>query len=973
LCRRNPLPAGLLAGIVLVFLAGNALVFWQWRVAEVARANEKSQRNAAARQAAGLPLDRGIEDARGGEPARALHLFVQALRTLPADDPESAPLERVIRMNLTAWAETVPALEQVWPGGNHRPGAAFSPDGERIVLAIGKDGIQCFRTRTGEPAGPPIRLPGGVGDAMVFAPDGRTVWVASPGSARVVEKWFIHRLDPTTGRPVQPPITTDGPLINRDVAPLVATPDGRHLVGAVAGLHPKERGPRFDAEGTREWRTASIVVWETATGLVVRQEEVKGEYREEGLTFLGLTPDGKTVTVWVPRSSSTYEGMTFSVEGKEPPVRLGRHSFGTRPDADGPDDRGTLHFHNHQRAALAIVGGQIHRWSVARPGVLEPGVPAPFRSMQYEPAPDGRSVISGREGRLFDVGAWPPRPSGVRFAHPGLLSDGILARGQYAADGRFVATSQPTGANDLRLWRLPRPHSRPPLPPADVTRLPERNDYYFFAQFDRRGTRASLAGRSHVHLRGHGPYNVRLVDLATGAVRDAAIRHSTVTETAVFAPDGRHFGTASGEGAVRVWEAATGRPAGPVLKHGNSVATVAFSPDGDTLAAGDYGPAGLIKLWDWRTGKVRSTFQLDDIVMNVAFSPDGQYLAAVKNGDWSGKPELLIWEVASERAVLRVPHCNFAPADIVAGKPQFRPDGRAVAARDKKGALRLWEVPSGTLLGQRQMDGNGVTRFSPDGGVIAASAKLGVRLLDSDTLEPLPGGHLPHPDAIQDVAFSPDGAFLLTGHETGSAQLWDVTTRKPVGPPAVLIGPIRAVTFTPDGKTCACVAADGTVRRWPVPAPFVEPDLDRLADRVALMTGQRMDDSQGLEHVPADEWRALRAKLVGDRTTALTPPRPDADWHDEVAADAEQDGDTFGAEWHLDRLAVSRPEDWTGPAWAASWRGPVGVPRPRRPTPERPAWPPLGGCCPTGCGPPQRTRRSGGKRRRCGTWTGPSC
>jgi formylglycine-generating enzyme required for sulfatase activity/serine/threonine protein kinase len=33
-CRRNPLPAGLLGGIVLVFLAGFAGVFWQWRVAE---------------------------------------------------------------------------------------------------------------------------------------------------------------------------------------------------------------------------------------------------------------------------------------------------------------------------------------------------------------------------------------------------------------------------------------------------------------------------------------------------------------------------------------------------------------------------------------------------------------------------------------------------------------------------------------------------------------------------------------------------------------------------------------------------------------------------------------------------------------------------------------------------------------------------------------------------------------------------
>jgi hypothetical protein len=46
-CRRNPLPASLLAGMVLVFLAGFAGVFWQWREAEAARKDEKSLRGQA--------------------------------------------------------------------------------------------------------------------------------------------------------------------------------------------------------------------------------------------------------------------------------------------------------------------------------------------------------------------------------------------------------------------------------------------------------------------------------------------------------------------------------------------------------------------------------------------------------------------------------------------------------------------------------------------------------------------------------------------------------------------------------------------------------------------------------------------------------------------------------------------------------------------------------------------------------------
>jgi Flp pilus assembly protein TadD len=379
------------------------------------------------------------------------------------------------------------------------------------------------------------------------------------------------------------------------------------------------------------------------------------------------------------------------------------------------------------------------------------------------------------------------------------------------------------------------------------------------------------------------------------------------------APDGRFFATASFDSTARVWETATGRPAGPPLPHTNYVATVAFSPDGNTLAAGDYGPQGLIKFWDWRTGKeVRPPLRHDDIILRVSFSPDGRYLAAFKAGDWSRNPEILVWEVASGRAVIRIRYST--PGYLLRQPVRFRPDGRAITARDVNGVLRLWEVPSGKLLGERLLDGNGVTRFAPDGRVVAAAANLGVHLLDGDTLTPLEAGYLPHPDPILDVAFSPDGAFVLTGHETGSAQLWDRATCKPVGPPAVLIRPIRAVTFSPDGSTCLCVAADGTVRRWPVPAPNALADLARLADRVALMTGQRMDNNQGLNTVPADEWHALRAKLVGEGSTALLPPRRDADWHDVRAADAEQDGDAFGAEWHLDRLATLRPNDWTIPA-----------------------------------------------------------
>jgi serine/threonine protein kinase/WD40 repeat protein/tetratricopeptide (TPR) repeat protein len=925
-CRRNPIDAILLAGIVITFFVGFAAVSWQWRVAATARddANRRegeavtarddanTTRNMGARQAAGLLLDKGIEDARNGEPARALHLFVRAIKTLPADDPQSAPLERVIRANLSAWAETATALEHIWPDGCHYADVAYSADGEMIAMAVGSDEVQCFRTDTGRPVGPQFKIPLGLGmfAPLVFAPDARSLWVGSTGRDIVAKQCGLHRFDPTSGRSIQPPIPSDGPVMS-----FVITPDGHYLVGAVWGLHPENGSGVADSSRTQRWRTESIVVWEAATGRVVRTVAVNAE-RDLATanispdTYLSLSPDGKTVTAWVQRGTNRFEGMTFSVEGNDLPIQV------ALPVVES-DERWNLHFQNNMRSGLAIKDDKLHRWSATEPGVLGPGVPSPIRGMLRSPSADGRSVISQNEGRVFDTGAWPPRPSGVRFAHPGWQKYNLMQ----SPDGRFTATWEPNfggGNRDGRLWRLPRPHSRPAVPPTELARQPERKLDFQFAGFDPRGTIAVLwsfyrSGRGAGSEReSDQSKDVRIVDATTGAVREMSVRHSALVREVVFSPDGRHFATGSFDGIARVWETATGRPAGPVLRHTNYVATVAFSPDGSTLAAGDYGPAGLVKLWDWRTGKeVRPPLRHDDIVLNVSFSPDGRYLTSTKHHDWSKNPELLFWDVASGKVVFRVNYV--CPAYVVRESSRFRPDDRAFTARDTSGVLRLWEMPSGKVLGERALDGDGVTRFSPDGRVIAAAANLGVRLLDGATLAPLPGGFLPRPDQITDVAFSPDGAFLLVGYMSGSAQLWDVATRKPVGPPAVLIGAIRAVAFTADGKTCVCVAGDGTSRRWPVPEPFVEPNLDRLAERVTLMTGQRMDENQGLDSVPAGEWLTLRTKLVGDGSTALVPPRPDADWHDARAADAEQDGDAIGAEWHLDRLAKMRPNDWTIP------------------------------------------------------------
>src|SRR5882762_9248504 len=64
-----------------------------------------------------------------------------------------------------------------------------------------------------------------------------------------------------------------------------------------------------------------------------------------------------------------------------------------------------------------------------------------------------------------------------------------------------------------------------------------------------------------------------------------------------------------------------------------------------------------------------------------------------------------------------------------------------------------------------------------------------------------PQGPLQHQELVRAVAFSPDGKTALTGSQDQTARLWDTATGKPLGPPLWHGQLVGAVAFSPDGKT----------------------------------------------------------------------------------------------------------------------------------------------------------------------------
>ncbi len=711
-------------------------------------------------------------------------------------------------------------------------------------------------------------------NSLAVAAEGKVLVATSAG---VVTLWDadtgapLHRIDATGGRHAA--VAADGrtAIIGGMVSGPAGTPNsgdthraqvidlntGRQLAELaspdeqIMNVHPSHDGRRLVTTSyaplAQVWDTASgrlLAQLRTETDKVVTQLLISHDDRhvvagsEDGPAIVWQTETGQRVC----RVAGTAAGWVLAISpddslfvtADEADVRLWQtrdcqlvaqlkgHASNVYAADFSPDGRHLLTAGNDGTVRLwATAGGQ--------PQAVLQGHTDAVRQARFDPT--GRRLASASADgtlRLWDATSGAPllRLTG----HVEAVVDLVFTHG-----GRRLASLGQDGS--LRSWEL----QVPPLERV-LTGHPGRVNQVRFGPDNR------------TLLTTSDDQTARLWTVDSQQPGPVLEGHRNFLAPSAFGPGGQVVATAGRDGLARLWRVADGQLLGTLSGHRGAIVAVAFSPDGSRLLTA--GSDQTARLWRVDTQALERTLPVGAHQMaGAAFSPDGALLAVQTMGGGTGElPGLHLFTVADGQPLAS---CDIRPGY---GSPEFSPDGRLLALRtsdERVAVLPVREAGAATLLGGEGKRLKSVS-FSHDGSrLLTAGGDGSARLRPVHGKNPGAVVMKGHPRGVAKALLSPDDRVVVTLGEDWSARVWQADGR-PIRLLARTRDAVNDAAFSPDGAWLALASSDRTLRVYPREAfaPTAE-----VAGLLAARIGRDFSDDER-RFVLNELWPRLRGWVL---------------------------------------------------------------------------------------------------------------
>ena len=216
-----------------------------------------------------------------------------------------------------------------------------------------------------------------------------------------------------------------------------------------------------------------------------------------------------------------------------------------------------------------------------------------------------------------------------------------------------------------------------------------------------------------------------------------------------------------------------------------------------------------VRMWDWDSTTCHGTIKLRGVIRGLSTSRDGRHIAVA--GGQIGSPEKVYVIDPKTQDVVKTlrGHADACGAMAVCA------EGLASGGADKH--VKFWAWDTGRCYHDLAL--RGIVRgliFSPDGSRLAAAGGSVVMVWDMvmpargkqrrpGTLRQFHG----HTDQIQRLDFSPDGRTIASSAHDGTVRTWDVASGAEIRAFSPKVGPLHHVAFSPDGLTLTFTSDKG--------------------------------------------------------------------------------------------------------------------------------------------------------------------